>query len=421
MAASDIPPPVLIAAETNRSLARALLRLRESIPALWRAGAHGQPPTRAREIKLTNSIAILAAGATLPYQAFYLTAISHYICVFAVNLLFIAAYAAAPLLNRAGRFEAARAVAVGAVYVQLFVITALISTAAGVHLFYFALGASLGAVFASRDRSATLWLIGLGALLFVVCHIAFPPGTTPIVIPEATTRVMYVGSAAGAVLLTGGFSYLFRVEIDRAEAALTQSNRVLQQLTTVDPVTGLANRRAMDAYLAHQWKQLEEEGYSVAVALIDVDCFKAFNDHYGHLAGDKCLERVADALRAATRRHDDLIARFGGEEFVIVLPATNEDFAAQLAEQVRLSIMRLGIPHDYSGVAPVVTVSIGVAGGNADELGDFAALLHRADSALYAAKHAGRNCVVRWQALEDDATLTARRRRLAVERERARA
>lgn len=421
MAASDIPPPVPIAAETNRSLAWALLRLRESIPALWRAGAHGQPPTRAREIKLTNSIAILAAGATLPYQAFYLTAISHYIWVFAVNLLFIAAYAAAPLLNRAGRFGAARAVAVGSVYVQLFVITALISTAAGVHLFYFALGASLGAVFASRDRSATLWLIGLGALLFVVCHIAFPPGTTPIVIPEATTRVMYVGSAAGAVLLTGGFSYLFRVEIDRAEAALTQSNRVLQQLTTVDPVTGLANRRAMDAYLAHQWKQLEEEGYSVAVALIDVDCFKAFNDHYGHLAGDKCLERVADALRAATRRHDDLIARFGGEEFVIVLPATNEDFAAQLAEQVRLSIMRLGIPHDYSGVAPVVTVSIGVAGGNADELGDFAALLHRADSALYAAKHAGRNCVVRWQALEDDATLTARRRRLAVERERARA
>lgn len=390
-------------------------RLRESIPALWRFGARGLPPARAREVTLTNQIALLGAGATTPYLVFYLTDIAHYFWVLVANVPFMAAYAAVLLLNRSGRFEAARAAAVGTVYIQLFAVTALISTAAGVHLFYFALGASLGAVFGSQERAATLLLVGAGALLFLVCHLAFPPGTTPILIPESTTRVMYVASAAGAVLLTGGFSYLFRIEIDRAESALTESNHALQRLTTVDPVTGLANRRAMDAYLAHQWSRLERLGQSVSLMLIDIDCFKSFNDHYGHLAGDKCLERVAEALRAATRRHDDLIARFGGEEFVIVLPATSEAYAAGVAEQVRTAIMQLGIPHDYSGVAPVVTVSIGVAGGSVEELEDFWALLHRADSALYAAKHAGRNCVVPWRALEEDATLTARRRRLAVE------
>src|SRR5690606_6034978 len=94
--------------------------------------------------------------------------------------------------------------------------------------------------------------------------------------------------------------------------------------------------------------------------------------------------------------------------------ATSEDYAAEVAEHVRSSIMHLGIPHDYSDVASVVTVSVGVARSSVDELDDYSALLHRADSALYAAKYGGRNRVVRWQALEDDATLTGRRRRLSV-------
>lgn len=403
--------------QDDSRLRRAAARLRASAATLWRAGARGLPPARARDVTLVNQTAFLAIAATLPYQGFYLTQISHFLWVFTANLLFIVAYLTGPLLNHAKRFEIARRVVIGTILVQLFVVTSLISTAAGVHLFYFALCASMGAVFASRQRKATLVLVGLSALLYVVCHVAFQPGSTPISIPEATGHVMYVSSAAGAVLLTGAISYLYRLEIDRAESALTQSNHALERLTTVDPVTGLANRRALDAYLARQWRRLERHGGSVSVALVDVDCFKAYNDHYGHLAGDACLERVAEALSTVTRRQDDLIARYGGEEFVIVLPATSEDQAAEVAEQARSSIMGLGIAHDYSSVAPVVTVSVGVASGGVTELEDFSALLHRADSSLYAAKHDGRNRVVRWEALEDDATLTARRRRLAAERE----
>src|SRR5690606_20530486 len=108
-----------------------------------------------------------------------------------------------------------------------------------------------------------------------------------------------------------------------------------QTMSTVDPVTGLANRCAIDAYLSDQWARLERERLPVSLMLIDVDCFKSYNDHYGHRAGDRCLERVAGALRATLRQRDDLIARYGGEEFVIVLPATSEETAAEMAEHVR--------------------------------------------------------------------------------------
>src|SRR5690606_36968861 len=95
------------------------------------------------------------------------------------------------------------------------------------------------------------------------------------------------------------------------------------------------NRCAIDAYLSDQWARLERERLPVSLMLIDVDCFKSYNDHYGHRAGDRCLERVAGALRATLRQRDDLIARYGGEEFVIVLPATSEETAAEMAEHVR--------------------------------------------------------------------------------------
>src|SRR5690606_34094543 len=220
-------------------------------------------------------------------------------------------------------------------------------------------------------------------------------------------------------LVRGLRIFVFRCSISSmaSKSALTESNRALARLSTVDPVTGLANRRAIDAYLSDQWTRLERQRLPVSLMLIDVDCFKSYNDHYGHLAGDKCLERVAEALRQTMRRRDDLIARYGGEEFVIVSPATSEEAAAEMAEQVHASIERTAIPHEFSNVSPVVTVSIGVAGGSLEEVEDFATLLHRADSALYAAKNGGRNRVVSWQSLGDDATLTARRRRLAMARE----
>src|SRR5690606_2306266 len=111
------------------------------------------------------------------------------------------------------------------------------------HLFYFTLGACLGLIFAIRGEHRILSLLGLAAVLFAVCHFAFTPGTTPLDVPEGIANLMYVWSATGAVFLAGGFSILFRLEIDRAEAALTRSNEELERLSTLDGLTGLPNRR----------------------------------------------------------------------------------------------------------------------------------------------------------------------------------
>jgi diguanylate cyclase (GGDEF)-like protein len=205
---------------------------------------------------------------------------------------------------------------------------------------------------------------------------------------------MFVGGAMGAVFLAGGFSFLFRLDIDRAERDLTRSNNELARLSALDPLTGLANRRTLDAYLTREWARLCREDRHLGVLLCDVDYFKEFNDHYGHLAGDTCLQRVATALSGAAQRSGDLVARYGGEEFILVLGMTDPAHASDVAEKARAIVMDLGLPHGRSAVAPVVTISVGVVVAAANDLVEPQDLLQRADQALYAAKHQGRNRVV---------------------------
>src|SRR5690606_27513317 len=136
----------------------------------------------------------------------------------------------------------------------------------------------------------------------------------------------------------------------------------------------------------------------ISVLLCDVDCFKAYNDFYGHLAGDACLQRVAGVLSSIVRRANDVIARYGGEEFVIVLPTTDSEGALRIAEEARALVRTLAIPHERSHVAPVVTLSIGVASADAEKLeGGPEELLRRADAALYTAKREGRDQVVEYE------------------------
>jgi diguanylate cyclase (GGDEF)-like protein len=128
--------------------------------------------------------------------------------------------------------------------------------------------------------------------------------------------------------------------------------------------------------------------------MMDIDHFKSYNDHYGHGAGDDCLRQVAQALMQCCDRPLDLVARYGGEEFVALLPETDHDGARHLAEQMRLAIERLAIPHAYSSVATVVTLSVGVAIHGPDRVKtDLAQLQKCADQALYEAKRQGRNRV----------------------------
>ena len=161
----------------------------------------------------------------------------------------------------------------------------------------------------------------------------------------------------------------------------------LQELSERDPLTGLANRRVMDAQLDDFYGRKEQ----FAAIVVDVDCFKEFNDRYGHQIGDDCLRRIAAMLRASLRRTSDQIARMGGEEFAVLLPHTSLEDAYTIAERMRKSVADLRIPHADSTSGNVVTISAGVAGSSGATSPED--LLAEADRALYRAKAIGRNRV----------------------------
>ena len=176
-------------------------------------------------------------------------------------------------------------------------------------------------------------------------------------------------------------------------AELKEVNRQLVELTVTDALTGLANRRHLDAVLLDEWSRTARAGHMLALFMIDVDFFKAYNDHYGHQAGDDCLRSVARVLRESARRAGDLVARYGGEEFVVVAVEMDGAAACDLAEGMRAAVEALALPHALSAVGRVVTVSIGVATIVPDAGMPVDKLLRQADEALYRAKSGGRNRV----------------------------
>jgi diguanylate cyclase (GGDEF)-like protein len=183
-------------------------------------------------------------------------------------------------------------------------------------------------------------------------------------------------------------------ERQRLESALRQANLDLQRLASVDSLTQVANRRCFDEHLTQEWQRLAREQLPLSLILCDVDYFKRFNDHYGHLAGDACLHRIAQMINQVIKRPADLVARYGGEEFVVILPNTDAAGAVFVAEQIQVAIAQLKLPHSQSAVNSCVTLSLGVTSliPTADRSPH--ALIAAADAALYTAKSQGRN---RWR------------------------
>jgi diguanylate cyclase (GGDEF)-like protein len=174
---------------------------------------------------------------------------------------------------------------------------------------------------------------------------------------------------------------------------LADKNRQLEELAATDGLTLLLNRRGFDARLAQEWRRSRRDQAPLSLLLLDVDCFKLFNDHYGHQTGDDCLRRVGQGILGASRRPGDTAARYGGEEFAVILPDTDELGARHVAERVRAGVEALAIPH-AAYACGCVTASVGAATvWPATGTDDPAGLIGLADEALYRAKHDGRNRV----------------------------
>lgn len=182
--------------------------------------------------------------------------------------------------------------------------------------------------------------------------------------------------------------------LELEKGKLDSLTRELARLSREDVLTGLANRRHFNEVFQLEWDRARREQQMVSLIFVDIDHFKPFNDNHGHLEGDRVLSLVGKALRDTLRRPGDLAARYGGEEFVLLLPGTPQAGALEVAAQVREAVEGLQIPHLASTVAAHVTASVGVA-TLSPELGlRSAQLIARADEAVYAAKAAGRNCIM---------------------------
>jgi diguanylate cyclase (GGDEF)-like protein len=189
----------------------------------------------------------------------------------------------------------------------------------------------------------------------------------------------------------------FREEIEersKAEGALRLVNQKLQELSLVDGLTGIPNYRKFDEYLGFCWKQMSREQTPISIIMCDVNYFKQYNDTYGHQAGDRCLQEIAQAIQASLQRPSDLVARYGGEEFIILLPGTDHTGAKRVATSIQQTIANLEIPHSGSLADSCVRFSLGMATSIPAHGGSPESLLEAADQSLFRAKETGRSRVI---------------------------
>ncbi len=281
------------------------------------------------------------------------------------------------------------------VYLQTAsVLSALIALIAAIEIAHW-INAGVGELFALL----TAYSIGLYFLAGILYHAAVHANVVMVVafavtlalLGEPAAKVAYLTSIlAGTGAITG---VAFRHQGTRFRRSFL-ARGLIAEMAARDGLTGLKNRRAFDEHLIRTWQQALHDRRSLFVMMIDVDCFKKFNDRYGHQAGDEALQRIATVVDGFSRRPLDLAARYGGEELALILFDVSRDTAASLAEQLRAAVQNLRIEHSDATSAGVVTVSIGMAivRPTLERSPDGAVQL--ADEALYAGKKDGRNRVV---------------------------
>jgi two-component system, chemotaxis family, response regulator WspR len=187
-------------------------------------------------------------------------------------------------------------------------------------------------------------------------------------------------------------------ELLQTQHHLMDAVEELKELSSIDGLTGIANRRFFDEYSEKEWKRAQRDKQSFSVIMIDLDYFKPYNDTYGHQQGDVCLKRVSGVIKKSRKRPADLAARYGGEEFVLILPETDKAGAYIIAEQLRHDVMALKLEHPGNTCGKVVTISLGIANATAEPGTAFSDLLSKADKALYKAKDLGRNRTATFEA-----------------------
>jgi diguanylate cyclase (GGDEF)-like protein len=216
---------------------------------------------------------------------------------------------------------------------------------------------------------------------------------SPIIIRFFTLGTLYYGTfALASIFLFVGLTVSTR-KMHRLLIESLNLRYEMSQTALIDSLTGIANRRHFDNFIYQEWRRAQREQWPIAMLMVDVDFFKLYNDIYGHQMGDQCLKSIAEAISRVIHRPTDLVSRYGGEEFGVILTNTPLNGAMQVAERMRQEVATLFIEHKKSTVAHFVTVSVGVAVMRPGQENHFNELVHASDEALYNAKNSGRNSI----------------------------
>jgi diguanylate cyclase (GGDEF)-like protein len=250
-------------------------------------------------------------------------------------------------------------------------------------------------------------MVAGGIPLLAFLGLAYPCFAIPMVLPIAY-RMLAAGDEVhvimGLMILVFGAAMLASaaqvrrlfddsVELQYQLSTSRELSQTLEQMLRVDELTGIANRRLFDDMLEKEWRRAKREHTVLSVIAVDIDHFKAYNDYYGHPAGDECIRAVARTMSDTLHRPGDLAARIGGEEFAFLLPDTPVGGAVRVSELIRRRVLALGLKHADPAVTGPVTVSLGVASSDNPGIATPSELLRAADKALYRAKGEGRNQV----------------------------
>lgn len=223
------------------------------------------------------------------------------------------------------------------------------------------------------------------ANLIVISALAVAAVASPMAGATAT-YLLFTLFVANLIGFVGSYA------LEHANRTAFLEHRQLTEVATHDGLTTLLNRAAFEDQIRRVWQQAQRDRQVVSVIMIDIDCFKAYNDRYGHIAGDDCLRQVSSALREAARRRPlDFVARYGGEELVAVLYGADKAYGESIARSLLTAVRELRIPHANSQPQPYVTISVGVVSVDAYRVTTHDAAVGLADQALYAAKHQGRD------------------------------
>ncbi len=332
-----------------------------------------------------HDFALFSAVLTTGYLAFYLA----HDDVWFGSLVFVAAACAAAqlgavVLARAGQQLTAALLSIVTAIFEILASVAVLGWESGLHLYLIAAGVLVFVVFTARQAAWRWFFISVAAIAFILCQTVLEPSRAELLSPDIVGNFFSFNAVLTALLVfaLSGLSYQ-RANQARAESA--RNTIRAEYLANTDALTGLSNRRPV----VERLEAVSASGkgdYSVAIA--DLDRFKVLNDSHGHGCGDTVLAHVADVLKSRLRT-TDAVGRWGGDEFIVVLPETAVDHAVLLMERLRANVERLRIP--CSGHDHVATVSIGVADGADDA--QWHRVVKRADDALYDAKTEGRNVV----------------------------